>query len=70
MSEEIAPWNRSLLKEWDIVGMNHFHVLGERFIFVAMTKDGHCIKEEGKEDEYLWNRLYWKAVAIKKGEKP
>ena len=49
------------LDEWAIVGMNHYHVAGERFLFVAMTKDGKCITEEGLDDEYLWNRLWHKA---------
>ncbi|MEW8025495.1 MAG: hypothetical protein AB2777_20610 [Candidatus Thiodiazotropha endolucinida] len=44
--------------------MNHYHVAGERFLFVSMTKDGKCITAEGKDDKYLWNRLChaaWKA---------
>ena len=52
-----APWQRGPLNEWAIVGMNHYHVNGERHLFVAMVKDGKCINEEGLDDEYLWNRL-------------
>jgi len=58
------PWMMPPLDQWAIVGMNHYHVAGERFLFVAMTKDGKCIQEEGKDDEYLWNRLWHKAQAI------
>lgn len=55
------PWKIGPLNKWSICGMNHYHVNGERFLFVAMTKDGICIKEEGKDDKYLWNRLWHQA---------
>jgi hypothetical protein len=61
-----APWQTSTLADWSIVGMNHYHVNGERRLFVAMVKDGTCIKEEGPDDDYLWNRLHhkvWKLTA-------
>ena len=61
------PWQARLLNEWAIVGMNHYHINGERHLFVAMVKNGHCIKEEGKDDEYLWNRLCRQAVAATDG---
>jgi len=50
------------LDEWAIVGMNHYHVDGRKMLFVAMVKGGVCIKEEGPDDAYLWNRLWHKAV--------
>lgn len=56
-----SPWKNGSLKEWSIVGMNHYHVAGKKFLFVAMEKDGRLIKEEGSDDEYLWNRLWHKA---------
>lgn len=55
------PWKQKPLDEWSIVGMNHYHVAGQRFLFVAMTKGGQCITEEGLDDNYLWNRLWHKA---------
>lgn len=58
-----APWLMKPLDEWSIVGLNHYSVNGERQLFVAMTKDGHCVQEEGPEDQYLWNRLWHKAIA-------
>ena len=58
------PWEVGPLAEWSIVGMNHYYVNGEKRLFVAMVKGGHCIKEEGIEDEYLWNRLCHKAWRI------
>ena len=57
-----APWKIRPLDEWAIVGMNHYHVAGVRHLFVAMTKDGTCITEEGRDDKYLWNRLWRKAT--------
>ena len=59
-----CPWQIAPLSEWSIVGMNHYHINGERFLFVSMQKGGRCITEEGKDDEYLWNRLYHKANAL------
>lgn len=62
MSEYTMPWNMKPLDEWSIVGMNHYHVNGERFLFVSMQKGDRCITEEGKDDKYLWNRLWHKAA--------
>jgi len=64
------PWMMSPLDEWDIVGMNHYHYGDSRALFVAMVKDGCCIKEEGPDDEYIWNRLWHKAVAERKRREP
>lgn len=47
------PWKIKPLDEWSIVGMNHYHIDGQRRLFVAMTKDGHCVTEEGADDEYI-----------------
>lgn len=65
MSESRAcpPWMMKPLDEWSIVGMNHYHVNGERMLFVAMAKGNLLIKEEGPDNEYLWNRLWHKAVS-------
>ena len=60
------PWN--MMPDWSIVGMNHYHVAGERFLFVSMQKGGRCITEEGKDDEYLWNRLFHKSEALQEQE--
>jgi len=57
------PWQYGILDDWSIVGMNHYHVNGDKFIFVSMAKKGKCITEEGKDDQYLWNRLWHKADA-------
>lgn len=56
------PWMQKPLDEWAIVGMNHYHVAGKRWIFVAMVKGNRCIKEEGPDDKFLWNRLWHKAT--------
>jgi hypothetical protein len=63
-SQRLPPWKQGPLGEWSIVGMNHYNLNGERRLLVAMTKGSCCIKEEGKDDEFLWNRLChqaWKA---------
>ena len=55
------PWLDGPLAEWSIVGMNHYSINGKRQLFVVLEKDGACIKEEGDDNEYLWNRLIHKA---------
>jgi len=64
MSDKKMPWQK-LLPEWSIVGMNHYRSGGVKLIFVSMEKNGRCIKEEGPDDEYLWNRLWRKANEAK-----
>ncbi len=61
MSDNKLPWKDGVLDEWSICGMNHYHVGGERFLFVSMVKDGRCITEEGRDDQYLWDQLWHKA---------
>lgn len=58
----VPPWKLKPLDEWSIIGMNHYHHNGEVFMFVAMTKGDRCIIEEGKDDKFLWNRLWHKAT--------
>ena len=63
------PW--AMLKDWDIIGMNHYRDPdGNRRLFVAMVKGKHWIKEEGRDDVYLWNRLWHKAQDIDDGSSP
>lgn len=59
--QRLAPWQQGVLADWSIVGMNHYHMNGERRLFVAMTNGNRCIVEEGADDPYLWNRLHHKA---------
>lgn len=58
------PWNRGMLREWSIVGMNHFTIEGIRNLFVAMSKGGRCIKSEGDSEHAVWAELYHQAVKI------
>lgn len=51
------PWKKPPLNEWSICGMNHYHVDGERRLFVSMTKAGRCITSEGADNWVLWNNL-------------
>jgi hypothetical protein len=57
------PWHDPVFAGWSIVGMNHYHVSGERRLFVAMTRENCCIKVEGRDDGRLWNALRAKAAA-------
>ena len=64
----VLPWQQGPLACWAICGMNHYHVAGERYLFVSMTRFGKCITEEGKDDQYLWNRLWHKAMAAQRND--
>jgi hypothetical protein len=37
--------------------MNHYFVNGERHLFVAMVKDGRCIKAEGADEQQVFTVL-------------
>ena len=56
------PWQEPPLNCWAICGMNHYHISGERYLFVSMTRNGKCITEEGKDGPDLWDRLRQKAI--------
>jgi hypothetical protein len=56
---DAVPWNHPALDGWAIVGMNHYHVEGERRLFVAMTRRGRCIVAEGAEE----STVFWKLRA-------
>lgn len=63
-------WNSYALKDWDIVGMNHYHVDGERRLFVAMTNGIHCIRAEGADELEVFRVLELNAAALRaEGEK-
>jgi hypothetical protein len=57
------PWRKTELYEWSICGMNHYHVDGQRYLFVSLCKDGRCIKAEGFDDDEIWNILIEQAKA-------
>lgn len=52
-----VPWESRKLREWSIVGMNHYHVKGERYLFVAMAKENRMIKAEGTCAKSVFNCL-------------
>jgi len=58
------PWKSEILKDWAIVGMNHYHIDGQKYLFVSMAKKGRCITEEGLDDGSVWERLEAKAAAM------
>lgn len=55
------PWKVDALKEWLIVGMNHYKTDGELRLFVAMTRNGKCVVQEGPDGLELWEALTEKA---------
>lgn len=59
------PWMTQELDSWNIVGMNHYYMHGQRWLYVAMTKDGYCIQSEGLADAIDDMRLIWEDLAHK-----
>ena len=57
-------WQVGILSEWSICGMNHYHINGEKFLFVSMVKGDTCIIEEGSDNKDLWDSLTLKAKAL------
>lgn len=54
----MLPWHRPELKQWMIVGMNHYHMGAERWLYVSMIWRGvHCITAEGPDTSRLWDNL-------------
>ncbi|MCK4782155.1 MAG: hypothetical protein KAV87_00280 [Desulfobacteraceae bacterium] len=51
------PWNRTELNGWSIVGMNHYHQEGRKYLFCSMAKDGRCITAEGLSEDAVFDRL-------------
>ncbi|GAG86141.1 unnamed protein product [marine sediment metagenome] len=66
--EMFLPWTEPPLDEWSIVGMNHYYVQGGKCLFVAMAKDGICIKAEGPSPELVFISL--RQQAKKMSNKP
>lgn len=58
---DYAPWKHEDLRRWSIVGMNHYHINGVRFLFVAMVLGDKCIKIESVDDIQTWIDLATKA---------
>lgn len=66
MSDSSAsPRNHPDLSGWAIIGMNHYHVSGQRMLFVAMVCNGKCIKAEGFDDPEIWLDLRYQAMRLK-----
>lgn len=68
---DTAPWLfRPALQEFSIVGMNHYHVAGERRLFVSMGRDGRLIKAEGRDGIEIWDGLEEQAIALRASAAP
>jgi len=56
--EMYLPWTEPPLNDWSIVGMNHYRDGGGcKCLYVAMVKDGQCIKAEGPCEELIFINL-------------
>jgi hypothetical protein len=55
------PWKNKHLLSWSIVGMNHYHLKGKKYLFVSMAKNGRCITAEGLDNHHVWGKLITQA---------
>ena len=62
------PWDCDYLKDWMIVGANHYRMKGARHLFVAMTKGDLCIKAEGADEQAVFLDLQKQAARINERE--
>lgn len=69
------PWMRPALRNWSIVGMNHYfkhtsvkdapeYKQTEKHLFVAMTRYGRCIQAEGVDQMEVFDELERQAKDI------
>ncbi len=58
------PWRLAPLRDWWIVGMNHYRQAGRRCLYVAMTRDGRCISAEGDNEEEVFRSLANQAMRV------
>ncbi|MEX0649395.1 MAG: hypothetical protein WD200_00145 [Candidatus Andersenbacteria bacterium] len=63
MNTPELPWHTPPLNDWAIVGMNHYFVNNKKHLFVAMIKDGKCIKAEGADEAQVFQDLVTAALA-------
>lgn len=59
------PWKEAPLKEWSIVGMNHYSGNAGRMLYVAMVNGDQCIRAEGKDDEKVWRDLCVQTILVR-----
>ncbi|MCK4883556.1 MAG: hypothetical protein KAS30_01670 [Candidatus Diapherotrites archaeon] len=55
-------FNHKELKDWAIVGMNHYFKESKKCLFVAMIKGSKCIKAEGDDEEIVFKDLIAQAI--------
>jgi len=58
------PWEQEQLKDWSIVGMNHYYKGKDKRIYVALVRGDRVIKEEGPDSSEIWDKLCNKAKKI------
>lgn len=66
------PWKDPVFANWRISSIYNLVGGSGKDLYVCLEhNDGHCIIERGTDDEYLWNRLWWKAYGYEnKVEQP
>lgn len=57
------PFEDYPLNKWSIVGMNHFRINGEKWLYCSMVDGrGNCITAQGQKAEDVFKELEFKAV--------
>lgn len=57
ISNCIEPWKSNTLNSWSIIGMNHYHIDGKKYLFVSISKGNTCVTYEGLDDGSIWESL-------------
>jgi hypothetical protein len=58
------PWNRPELEGWDVIGLNHYTLAGERRLFVGMVRGTRWIRAEGPDENAVFADLAAQAALI------
>jgi hypothetical protein len=51
------PWEKLKQASWYIVGMNHYRLNGNRYLYVAMMNAGQCIVSQGTDESAVFKDL-------------
>jgi hypothetical protein len=58
------PWQSLMDADWLIVGMNHYRMAGEIYLYCAMMKNARCIVSIGIHQQDVFSDLWRQAQAI------
>lgn len=51
------PWQRLMQANWLIVGMNHYRLNGNLYLYCAMMNKGQCIVAQNTDEAMVFTEL-------------